>query len=349
MSGGVDSSVTAQLLKKDGWDVLGITMNVPAVGKAKSPTSSVRADSVCGQLGIPHYFVDVKDAFERLIVERFRHSYLSGETPNPCVDCNRLIKFGLLWDFLRTEFGIRFLATGHYARLSGTTDGPARLGQAKDKAKDQSYFLYAIARHKLTDLVFPLGELTKEYVRSLANEMSLRTADRAESMELCFAGQGDYRALLHDIDTDRPGDIVDTEGNKIGTHRGIANYTLGQRRGVGFAGGKPLYVARIDVKNNTVTLGTRGQVCHRIIVADQVNTLIPEEMTPGRQARGKIRSYGEPQSCRIIHVQGTAMTAEFHEPQFAPTPGQKLVLYNNEDNIIAGGTMTTSRDQPLVN
>jgi tRNA-specific 2-thiouridylase len=339
MSGGVDSSVTAHVLKKGGWDVLGITMKVPAVGKAASRPSGTEADSVCRQLRIPHYFVDVRNAFEQLIIQRFRRSYLNGQTPNPCVDCNRLIKFGLLWDLLQTEFGIRFLATGHYARLSRTTDGKVRLGRAKDKAKDQSYFLCSVAAENLLDVILPLGELTKEYVRSVAAQMELSVADKAESMELCFAAQGDYRTVLDGIDIDRPGDITDMQARKIGTHKGIANYTLGQRHGVGFAGGKPLYVGRIDVKNNTIGLGTREEVCRRVVKADQINVLITEELAPGRQARGKIRSYGEPQPCKITEAHTTAMTVEFDKPQFAPTPGQKLVLYDPGDNIIASGTI----------
>ena len=339
MSGGVDSSVTAHILKEEGWDVLGITMKIP-VSCSTNSRACCGADAafVCNELNIPHYFVDVTEAFEQLIIERFRQSYVKGETPNPCVDCNTLLKFSLVWDFLKETFGISCLATGHYARVI-KTNSRVRLGRAKDEAKDQSYFIYGIAREKLERFVLPLGELTKGQVRSIAAKLNLSVADKAESMELCFAGEGDYRAALSANEVNQPGDITDMQGNKIGTHKGIAHYTLGQRRGVGFAGGKPLYVGRIDTEANTIALGTRDEVSSRTIRANQINVLIPEELAVDRRYFGKIRSYGDPRPCRVADVSETDMTVEFDEPQFAPCPGQKLVLYNSDDNLVAGGTI----------
>ena len=184
MSGGVDSSVTAYLLKEQGWDVLGITMKIPvACSTGKRGCCGADAAFVCNELNIPHYFVDVTEAFEELIIKPFRQSYANGQTPNPCVDCNTLLKFSLLWDFLQQTFGITYLATGHYARVS-KSNGRAFLGRAEDKTKDQSYFLYGIASEKLTKLVLPLGELTKEKVRSLAADLNLAVAEKPESMEL---------------------------------------------------------------------------------------------------------------------------------------------------------------------
>jgi tRNA-specific 2-thiouridylase len=339
MSGGVDSSITAYLLAEQGWDVLGITMKIPV-----SCNTGVRgccgadAGYVCGQLNIPHYFVDVTEPFNELIVERFRESYAGGETPNPCIDCNTLLKFSLLWDFLQETFGISYLATGHYARITRVAER-AYLGQAKDKTKDQSYFLYGIAAERLAGLVLPLGQFTKEEVRGLARQIRLGVAEKAESMELCFAGQGDYRAALDDVVAAQTGDITDMDGNKIGAHRGISNYTLGQRRGIGFAGGKPLYVGRIDARSNTIALGTRDEVSFKTIRADDINALIPAELRTGSHLFGKIRSYGEPRLCTLIDVGQTNMTVEFDEPQFAPCPGQRLVLYNEDDKIVAGGTI----------
>lgn len=337
MSGGVDSSVTAYLLKEQGWDVLGITMKIPVSCDTHSRgCCGADAAFVCNELKIPHYFVDVTEVFEELIIERFRRSYMQGQTPNPCIDCNTLLKFSLLWDFLEETFGITYLATGHYARISQAA-GRTYLGRAKDKAKDQSYFLYGIAPTKLARLVFPLGESTKNDVRSIARQLHLSVAEKMESMELCFAGEGDYRAAL--IDTNQPGDIIDMQGNRIGTHKGIANYTLGQRRGVGFAGGKPLYVGKIHAQSNTIALGTREEISFRILRANQMNTLIPEQLVADHLVYGKIRSYGDPRTCRIIDAKTTDITVEFDEPQFAPCPGQRLVLYNNEDNVIGGGTI----------
>lgn len=339
MSGGVDSSVTAYLLKEQGWDVLGITMKIPVYcNTGKRGCCGADAAFVCNELNISHYFVDVTHAFEELIIKPFRRSYSNGQTPNPCADCNTFLKFSLLWDFLQQRFGITYLATGHYARVS-KTNGKTLLGRAKDKTKDQSYFLYGIVFDKLAKLMLPLGELTKEKVRSLAAELNLTVAQKPESMELCFAGEGDYRDALTNAQANQSGDIMDMHGNKIGTHKGIANYTLGQRKGIGFAGGMPLYVGRIYVRTNTIALGTREEVSCHTIRANQINILIPEEFIVGGQLFGKIRSYGDPRPCKVIDITETDMTVEFNQPQFAPCPGQRLVLYDRDDNVIAGGTI----------
>jgi len=355
MSGGVDSSVTAYLLKEQGWDVLGITMKIPvSCDTNKRGCCGADAAFVCGELNIPHYFVDVTEPFEELIIKQFRQSYSRGETPNPCVDCNTLLKFYLLWDFLEETFGISYLATGHYARVSnglwqdhlardhGLEGRATKLGRAKDKTKDQSYFLYGITVEKLQRFVLPLGELTKDEVRSRAAQLNLNVADKAESMELCFAGEGDYRLALDGDEANRQGDITDMHGNIIGTHKGIANYTIGQRQGIGYAGGKPLYVGKIDAAANTIALGTREQVSTHTVRAKVINTLIPEELVPGGKFFGKIRSYGDPKPCKLIDIGENFITVDFDLPQFAPSPGQRLVLYNTSDNIVAGGTISTS-------
>jgi len=340
MSGGVDSSISAYLLKEQGWDVLGITMKIPAAcNTGKRGCCGADAAFVCNELNIPHYFVDVTKPFEELIIKPFRQSYANGQTPNPCVDCNTFLKFSLLWDFLQQTFDITYLATGHYARVS-KSNGRALLGRAKDKTKDQSYFLYGIASEKLEKFILPLGELTKAKVRFIATDLNLTVAEKPESMELCFAGEGDYRDALTNAQANQHGDITDMQGNKISTHKGIANYTLGQRRGIGFAGGNPLYVGRINARTNTIALGTKEEVSHCTIRANQINVLMPEELVKGRQFFGKIRSYGNPQPCKLININETEMTVEFDKPQFAPCPGQKLVLYNSDDNIVAGGTIS---------
>jgi len=340
MSGGIDSSVTAHLLKEQGWEVLGITMKIPvACNTGTRGCCGADAAFVCNELNIPHYFVDVTKSFEEFIIKPFRQSYTEGRTPNPCVDCNTLLKFSLLWDFLQHTFGITHLATGHYARVS-KSNGRAFLGRAKDKTKDQSYFLYGIASEKLEKLVLPLGELTKEKVRAIAAEVGLGVAEKPESMELCFAGEGNYRDALLSEQANRAGDITDMHGNKIGTHKGIANYTLGQRKGIGFAGGVPLYVGKIDPLKNTITLGVKEEISSRTVTANQVNILIPEELIAGSQLCGKIRSYGNARPCKLIGITETDITVEFDQPQFAPTPGQKLVLYNKDENVVAGGIIS---------
>jgi len=341
MSGGVDSSVTACLLKEKGYEVLGITMKIPPLNSTdKQDCCGTDAASICGQLDIPHYIVDVTEPFEELVIKRFLQSYAKGETPNPCVDCNMLLKFSLVWDFLEENFGIDKLATGHYARVSHNNN-QWHLGMAKDKTKDQSYFLHGIAPAKLPKLRLPLGDFTKEEVRSIAAESKLLVADKSESMELCFAGQGDYRSVLDCSEAQMPGDITDMQGNKIAKHKGIANYTLGQRQGIGYAGGKPLYVAKIDPGTNTIALGSREDVSSTTIRAEEINVLIPDEFVAENSFLGKIRSYGSPQLCRLINLSKTDMTVEFDKPQFAPCPGQKIVLYNNFDNIVAGGTIVS--------
>lgn len=339
MSGGVDSSVTASVLKEQGWDVLGITMKIPvSCERRKRGCCGADAAFVCNQLGISHYFVDVSEAFEELIIKPFRQSYADGQTPNPCADCNRLLKFSLLWDFIQEKFAVSFLATGHYARVSEIND-QVYLGKAEDKSKDQSYFLYGIASAKLARLVLPLGGLTKDKVRLIAADLGLTVAEKPESMELCFADEGDYRMALSDDKVNQGGDITDMLGRRIGRHKGISNYTLGQRKGIGFAGGKPLYVGKIDAIANTIALGTREEVSCNTIIANRINILIADELAVDRQFFGKIRSYGEPRLCKVVNLNEAEIKVEFAKPQFAPCCGQKLVLYNSDDNIVAGGTI----------
>lgn len=341
MSGGVDSSVTAYLLKEQGWEVLGITMKIPiSCDTGKRGCCGADAAFICNELNIPHYFVDVTKPFQELIIKPFCQSYAKGLTPNPCIDCNTLLKFSLLWDFLKKTFGIVCLATGHYARVS-KINGNAFLSKAKDKHKDQSYFLYGISSKKLSNLVLPLSELSKKEVCSIAAGLNLTVANKAESMELCFAGEGNYRNTLADIIANQDGDITDMQGKKIGTHKGIANYTLGQRKGLGYAGGKPLYVGRIDAQTNTIALGSREEVSCCTVKAEKINTLIVAELIVGGQLFGKICSDGKSYPCKLININKAGMTVKFDKPQFAPCPGQRLVLYNSSDNIVAGGTILT--------
>ncbi len=339
MSGGVDSSVTAHLLQSAGWEVLGITMKIPvACDTGIRGCCGADAAFVCHELGLPHYFVDVTEAFQDVIIQPFRDSYSHGQTPNPCVDCNTFLKFSLVWDQLQEEFGVLQVATGHYAQV--IHEGPSvHLRRARDKDKDQSYFLYGIPCHRLPNLILPLGGLTKQQVRAMAAELRLSVAEKAESMELCFAGEQDYRLALEGDAANCPGDMMDMQGHKIGMHKGIANYTLGQRRGLGFAGGKPLYVGRIDAVANTVALGTREEVSTRVVRAACRNTLLPERLSPDARLFGKIRSYGDPRPCRLMDLTPDGMTVEFDEAQFAPCPGQRLVLYDDQENVVAGGVI----------
>jgi tRNA-specific 2-thiouridylase len=339
MSGGVDSSVTAYLLREQGFEVLGVTMKIPVSCDAGiRGCCGADAAFVCNQLNIPHYFVDVTEAFQKFIIDPFRQAYTRGLTPNPCADCNTLLKFSLLWDLIQEEFDIEYLATGHYAQVLKHKDS-VKLSRAKDKTKDQSYFIYGIPLEKLPKFVLPLGSFTKQKVREIADQINLTVAEKPESMELCFAGEKDYRKALNKAQTNQSGDIMDMEGNKVGTHKGIANYTLGQRRGIGFAGGEPLYVGKIDSETNTIVLGTREDVSLKKITAERINILIPQGLIKNNKLYGKIRSYGSPKPCSLLEVIQNEITVEFKEPQFAPCPGQKLVLYDRDDNVVAGGTI----------
>lgn len=340
MSGGVDSSVTAMLLRDAGWNVLGITMKIPVAENCDVMRSccGLEAGYVAKDLGIAHYYLDVREAFEKLVIDPFRRAYERGHTPSPCVDCNTLFKFGLVWDFLEEAFGVRDLATGHYARVE-YSEGNAYLVRGEDRSRDQSYFLYGIPRHRLHTFHLPLGELSKDEVRKLAREAKLPVARRQDSMELCFAAEGDYRAAL---DTQHiKGPILDAAGDVVGEHEGIANYTVGQRKGIGFAGGKPLYVIAISAKDNSITLGTREQAESHDVSAEDVNVLISELAQTGVEIFGKIRSQGEPSKCVITEVDATNISVRFDEPQFAPTFGQRLVLYDCQGRVVAGGVITS--------
>lgn len=338
MSGGVDSSVTALLLRDAGWNVLGITMKIPVAQgcDAKRSCCGLEAGYVARDLDIPHYYIDVREAFHRLVIGPFRRDYARGRTPSPCVDCNTLFKFGLVWGFLEEQFGIKNLATGHYARII-RADEEAYLKRGEDHVRDQSYFLYGIPRDRLPCFYLPLGEMSKDEVRRLAKEAKLPVARRQDSMELCFAAEGDYRTAL-DAEPEK-GPILDTEGNVIGEHEGIVNYTVGQRKGVGVAAGRPMYVVRVSPEDNSVTIGPRECVETSEISAEDANVLIPELGRAGQTLYGKIRSQGEPGKCLLTQADGHNISVRFDDAQFAPTAGQRLVLYDDQDRVVVGGVM----------
>lgn len=337
MSGGVDSSVAAALLKGQGHELLGITMRLFPPFCQGEGSAAHDAARIAAQLGIPHHLVDLEGEFRRLIIDDFIGEYGAGRTPNPCVRCNRFVKFGLLLDRAR-ELGADLLATGHYARKTVDPDGTCHLRMAADRRKDQSYFLHTLSRERLARIVFPLGEMeSKEEVRRLAAELALPVASKSDSQEICFIPNDDYVAYLerHLPPDAGGGEIVHLGGRVLGKHGGIHRYTVGQRKGLGIAWSRPLYVVAIDPARNRVVVGEEEYLYAGGLLADDCNWIIP----PDREtftAACKIRYRHQPVPCRVMPLPDGACRVRFHEPLRAVTPGQSVVFYRG-DEVLGGG------------
>ncbi|MDR1365794.1 MAG: tRNA 2-thiouridine(34) synthase MnmA [Holosporales bacterium] len=331
LSGGVDSSTTAALLQKEGHEVFGVTMRLCESEGAK--VSLDYAKRACDQLKIEHYVFDFKDQFSKDVIDYFKSSYINGVTPNPCAKCNRLIKFGLLFDSV-SNMGAEALATGHYVRTALDKDGEVGLYKGVDMTKDQSYFLFGVKREILKSLVFPLGDKRKTEVRRLAAGLGLCTADRKESQDICFIPSGDYKSVLGR--QPNPGDIVDTSGSVIGRHAGLWNYTIGQRKGLGVSGSKPLFVVDMDPENNRLIVGEQSKLEYSKFQVQEVNWLVDPERLP-QEASVKTRYAQSPMSAKIIPLDGKSdVIVELKQPAFALSPGQFAVFYS-EDRVLGGG------------
>jgi tRNA-specific 2-thiouridylase len=334
MSGGVDSTLAAALLVEQGHEVQGLTLRLadpPAAGSAPDPAGAAAA------LGIPFASWDLREEFERLVVAPFCEAYGAGRTPNPCALCNADVKFGLLLGRAR-ESGADALATGHYARVTPGPAGRPRLARGADRRKDQSYFLFALDRAALAFALFPLGGLAKDAVRALARARGLAAAEREESQEICFVPGGDYAGLVArraPAGAFAPGPIVDSAGRRLGEHRGLARHTVGQRRGLGLATGRALYVVALDPAANALVVGPDEELWRRDLVADGVHWLV-EEPAGEFRAAVRIRSRHEPSPATIAPEGGGAWRVRFDEPQRAITPGQAAVLYDG-DIVLGGG------------
>ncbi|MDD3641863.1 MAG: tRNA 2-thiouridine(34) synthase MnmA [Candidatus Krumholzibacteria bacterium] len=335
MSGGVDSSVAALLLKRGGYDVSGVTMCIGTGGEAGarrccSPGDIVDARRVCAALGIEHHVISMSDDMEREVIAPFVEEYLCGRTPNPCVLCNERIKFRLLADKLA---GARFdmIATGHYARLE-RRDGVLYLSRPKDLGKDQTYFLYSIPRERLERVLFPVGELAKDEVRALADEAGLSVSEKRESQDVCFWPEGGAAAFFaaRGIPS-RPGQIVSVDGEIVGEHDGIFNYTIGQRRRLGISAPEPLYVIAIDPARDRLIVGPEAYLGGSDLLATAVNFPPGEK---GGRAEAKIRYAHAPAPCEFS-LKGSRLEVRFDEPQRAITPGQSVVVYR--DGLVLGG------------
>lgn len=339
MSGGVDSSLAAALLLEQGYDVMGMTMRLSEETRAvvpNAPSSVDDARRVADVLGIPHCVIDFTDVFERTVINYFLDEYLCGRTPNPCVVCNRHIKFdGLLR--AAENVGASCIATGHYARIDRDEDGVYHLRKGLDHDKDQSYVLYHLNQEKLARVIFPLGNLRKSETRRMAEEYGLPVAHKTESQEICFVPNDDYKAYLreHRPGKLRSGDIVDRDGNHLGTHDGIAFYTIGQRKGLGIAAPHPLYVTDLDAAENRVIVGTADDVYARELLAIHPSWTLWSKLHEERPVQAKIR-YGKREAAATIAPLGDRVRVSFAQPQRAVTKGQSVVFYEN-DIVLGGG------------
>jgi tRNA-uridine 2-sulfurtransferase len=336
MSGGVDSAVAAYLLREQGYEVVGVTMclgvDTGETGKVRccGPREIEDARRVCDALGLSHHVLNFGPELKEWVIEPFVREYREGRTPNPCVECNRHIKFGdLLEKALAMEFD--FLATGHYARIA-SVGGRERLAPARDARKDQTYFLSGIRREALSHVLFPLADLTKDEVRAIAANANLPVSSKPESQDICFIPEGGTEKFLREHLEPVPGDIVDLGGNVVGRHRGIALYTIGQRARLGLNWGKPVYVVSKDLASNRIVVAHRERLMSPGLVAGQVNLFV-DSLPP--RAVAKIRYAHAPAPCSAGIADGL-LTVRFDEPQEAVTPGQTVAVYD-EDGLLASG------------
>jgi len=346
MSGGVDSSVTAALLTEQGHDVIGITMRVwdpsacsdagdDAEASCCSPDDVRDAGRIADQLGIPFYVVNFEDEFRQLVINDFVSEYTQGRTPNPCVRCNELVKFGLLLDKAR-ELGADFLATGHYAQVEKGADGFFHLLKGLDPKKDQSYFLFALSQEQLARTLFPLGGFTKQEVRTLAARFGLRVAEKSESQEICFIPDDNYvRFLEAEKEVENlSGAIVTRQGKELGRHHGTYRYTVGQRRGLGIAWKEPLYVLGVDAKRREVIVGPHDELYRKGLTAGSVNWMMPQPIA-AFDTTCRIRYRHQAVPCRVIPLPENRVEVVFAEQEKSVTPGQAVVFY--EGNRVLGG------------
>ena len=355
MSGGVDSSVAAHLLRSEGYEVIGLFMrsgvheettcavgdnSLPIVGSHKqgccSASDAADARRVADALDIPFHAVNFRDAFGR-IKDYFADEYLSGRTPNPCVMCNNWLKFGKLWDYAR-QVGAESIATGHYARLiPAEGEHHPALVRGVDDSKDQSYVLFGLDRELLSRIRFPVGEYNKTEIREIARQVGCRLAEKPDSQEICFVPDQDYAGFIRRYrgEFETAGEIVDTAGNVVGRHDGYEHFTIGQRKGLGIAFGSPRYVVAIEADSKRVVIGEREDLGRDTLEADRLNWLIDEPQGAFR-CRVKIRYLHQPANAEVEVTAADRMTVRFDEPQYGVAPGQAVVCYQ-DDRVLGGG------------
>ncbi len=348
MSGGVDSSVAAYLVKEKGFDTIGVTMKlfdndtacIPRDNMCCSLDDVEDARSVANRLGIKYYVFNFEDDFENEVIKRFVDSYEKGLTPNPCIDCNRYIKFKRL--FKRAiELEQDYVVTGHYASVKyDNASGRFLLTKSLDKKKDQSYVLYSMTQEQLAHAMFPLGEMTKEETREIAESQGFINAKKRDSQDICFVPDRDYSAFIRNYTgRDYPdGDFVDTGGNVLGRHKGLINYTIGQRKGLGLALPEPLYVKEKDIEGNKVVLARNDELFAKRVRVEGINWIAIPSAESDIKVTAKIRYSQNAAEARLIPLSDNTAEIEFTEPQRAPTPGQAAVFYDN-DVVVGGGTI----------
>lgn len=348
MSGGVDSSVAAWLLKEQGYDVIGVTMQIwqdeePQIQQENGGCCGLSAVDdarrVAEQLEIPYYVMNFKQEFKTNVMDYFIREYLAGRTPNPCIACNRYVK----WESLlqrSLEIGADFIATGHYARIDKLENGRYTLRTSATSSKDQTYALYNLTQEQLARTLMPVGAYTKEEIRAMAERIGLRTANKPDSQEICFVPDQDYAGFI-DRATGKKvpeGDFVDAAGNVLGRHKGITHYTIGQRKGLGLAMGRRVVVTKICPETNRVFIGENEDVFSNVLEADRINFMSVPDLPGKRQVTAKIRYNHKGAPCFIEKVGEDRVRVTFPEPQRAITPGQAVVFYDGE-YVLGGGTI----------
>lgn len=337
MSGGVDSSVSALLLKNKGYDVIGATMELFAGSSCCNIETYIDAKNVCKQIGIPHFTINYKEEFRKYVIEDFIECYKNCKTPNPCIECNRYMKFGFMWEKAK-EFGCNYIATGHYAKTQYSEKyGRWVLKKSNAGRKDQSYVLWNIPKGLIEHVVFPLADFeSKEEIRKIANDNNLRVANKPDSEDICFVPDGNYKKFLENNSDIKPkeGNIVYIDGTILGKHTGLYNYTIGQRRGLGVAYKVPLFVIGFDKEKNEVIVGEEKDLYRKEIEVRNINLLLVDEIKDWMEVTVKTRYSAKDAKAKIIQ-NNDVIKVIFDEPQRAITPGQSAVFYF--DDIVIGG------------
>ena len=354
MSGGVDSSVAAALVKSAGYDTIGITLQLYDHGEAVKRKGACCAGqdihdarNVAASLDIPHYVLNYESLFRESVIDNFADTYLSGHTPIPCVRCNETVKFKDLLTTAR-DLGAEALVTGHYIKTS-FNDGQWQMRRPVDEKRDQSYFLFSTTPEQLSFLRFPLAHLTKNEIREFAAKLALPVADKPDSQDICFVPNGDYATVIERLrpDCSLPGEIVDMDGNILGQHQGVLHYTVGQRRGLGVAIGEPLYVVRIDADTRQVIVGPKDALARRTIMLDEVNWLGGEMLSDPIDVKVKIRSTGSPVRANLTLLQGQRAEVSLDIPEEGVSPGQACVFYGADEGpaarVLGGGWIISAQ------